>query len=219
MFKNFFSFLRHPVENVTYTYKAKDLLGTVALYALFTAGLIAALALLYLCLREFFPDLINKELPISHHPYHWAIVSLLGPFLEECAFRLPLRRYKAFLFIGLVVFSYFIISHLTFSHQNYNTDHLALRIVLAILAGALLYVLLHKPFARCRFGGVFYVSAIVFGCIHIANAHFSEFLPLDYVFLLLYLGKQIFTGVLLGYARLRHGFPASVILHMLNNSI
>ena len=219
MFKNFFSFLRHPLENAPYTYKPRDILGTLVLYALFTVGLIAALAAIYICMRELFPDLTSKELPISHHPYHWAIVSLLGPFLEECAFRLPLRRYKAFLFIGLVVFSYFIISHLTFSHQNYSTDHLAIRIILAILGGALLYVLLHKPFARCRFGGVFYVSAVAFGCIHIVNAHFSELLPLDYVFLLLYLGKQIFTGVLLGYARLRHGFPAGFLLHALNNAL
>lgn len=219
MFKDFFSFLRHPVEGAPYTLKPKDLLRTLVVYAVFTVGVIAAMAIIYVCMQELFPDLTGKKLPISPGKAHWAIVSLLGPFLEECAFRLPLRRYKAFLFIGLVVFSFFIISRLTFSHQNYSTDHLALRIVLAIPAGALLYVLLHKPFARCRFGGVFYVSAIVFGCIHIVNAHFSEFMPLDYVFLLLYLGKQIFTGVILGYARLRHGFPTSFLLHALNNAL
>ena len=219
MFKDFFHFLRHPVENTPYTFKDKELLRTFLLYIVFTVGIILLMALIILVLKELFPDLVSQKLPISPHKRHWAIAVLLGPFLEECAFRLPLRRYKAFLFIGLPLFSFFILSMFAFSRQIYTLDRLALRIGLAIPAGVLLYLLLHEPFARCRFGTVFYVSAAVFGLMHVTNGRFDEFLPLDYLFLPLYVVKQALTGVLLGYARLRHGFPAGYLLHVLNNAI
>ena len=219
MFKDFFAFLRHPAENVPYTCTGKELLRTFLLYVIFTAASLLVLALIVTALHGLFPDLIDQKIPIGPHRMHWAVTVLLGPFLEECAFRLPLRRYKAFLFLGLTIFSFFILSLLAFSHWIYCLDFLLLRIGLAIPLGALLYVLLHEPFTRCRFGTVFYVSAVVFGLMHIANARFEEFLPLDYLFLLLYVGKQALAGILFGYARLRHGFPAGYLLHMLNNAI
>lgn len=219
MFKDFFSFLRHPAENVPYTCTGKELLRTFLLYVIFTVASLLVLALIVTALHGLFPDLIDQKIPISPLKRNWAVTVLLGPFLEECAFRLPLRRYKAFLFIGLTLFSFFILSMLAFSHQIYSFDCLLLRIGFAIPLGTLLYVLLHEPFTRCRFGTVFYVSATVFGLMHIANARFGEFLPLDYLFLLLYVGKQALMGVIFGYARLRHGFLAGFVLHALNNAI
>jgi len=220
MFKDFFSFLKGPYEYCNYSYKPKDLLQTLLLFILIAVGSLLFVLGVKVFLGLCFPKLIAGMSDNIHpHEYVWWVPGLLGPLLEECTFRLPLHRRKTLLFVGLSLLAFEIISKVTYTHLIYTTDHLLLRLGLGLAAGALLTLLLCKPILRCHYGTFFYLSAITFGLVHSTNGHFSEFLPLDYVVMLAYLIKQTLMGVILGYARLRHGLPASVALHMLNNLI
>ncbi len=63
---------------------------------------------------------------------------------------------------------------------------------------------------------IFYMSALVFGLLHIANFNFSGYAILVMPFMVL---PQMFGGLLLGFMRMKYGIAYSVLLHMLFNTI
>lgn len=60
----------------------------------------------------------------------------------------------------------------------------------------------------------FYLSAISFGAVHIANYRAENFIPILSIFLVL---PQIFAGLMLGYIRVSMGLRWSICFHALHN--
>ncbi len=63
---------------------------------------------------------------------------------------------------------------------------------------------------------IFYISALVFGLLHINNLDFPGYAVIVLPIMVL---PQIFSGLLLGFMRMKYGFIYSVLLHMSFNII
>jgi len=217
MFREFFRFLQCPDDTKKIDYNVKCISQSIFLYATVIFATMVAAVLILALLKSFFPSLINSKLFTKSELPEW-IAIILGPILEECSFRLSLKRKAAYLAICLCTISFLLISSF-FYHHIYTLDKLFIRIILALIVGTALFVILRKPMLRCRFSNIFYISASIFAIIHIGNANIWELLPLDYIVIILYVIKQFIMGLLLGYIRMKNGFAVSTVVHILNNAV
>ena len=221
MFKDFFSYLKHPQERLGTQTTLKGIFQSFILCLVIDVALIVLLIFVEQALPAIFPGLkAPTNSPDVKGP--WWIVGLLGPLYEECTFRLWLKRYKFYIAIGLILLTYLILSVFIMpSHPGtlYNTRQMPLRIAISIVVGLLLYVPLNKPISNCNFGTLFYGSAIVFGLMHLINIHPSEMHLLDYVSVFLYAAQKIVSGLAYGYIRIKEGFGVNTGLHMAGNLV
>lgn len=221
MFKDFFSYLRHPQERLQSRTTLKGIFQSIILCILIDVALIVLVLFVEYGLPAIFPGL---EAPTNgpHVKGHWWIIGLIGPIYEECTFRLWLKRYKFYIAVGLILFTYLVLSVFIMPSRPgsmYNPTQMPLRIAISIAAGLLLYVPLNKPISNCRFGIIFYASALVFGMLHLINIHPSEMHTLDYVTIALYTAHKIVTGLAFGYIRIKEGFGINTGIHVANNLV
>lgn len=120
-------------------------------------------------------------------------VVLVAPFFEELIFRFPLKYKRNYLLQLLVA----IVGVLSFGRAE-NVQEKA-----------------RHWWERCFFL-TFYLSAVIFGLVHIFNyADLSAVL----VFIPLLIAPQLILGLFLGYLRMKQGFVWSFYLHALHNLI
>lgn len=218
MFRDFISFLRSPEEGRPFDFKPKSILSSFWLYIVAVMGLtILAAAVVYI-LGEAFPTLMQKKIVDHGNTPKW-IVALLAPLLEEGAFRLSLNRKKVNIAISLTLISFLLVSSFCFSQKIYCTDHLLIRIGIAIVAGFCLFLLLGRFMMNCHFKPYFWFWGVFFGCIHLMNVSYAGLLPLDYISLALYTVTHVIMGLVLGYVRLKNSFATSTLFHILTNLI
>ena len=163
-------------------------------------------------------DLARQKtmLQLAGHPIFFIVV--LGPLAEEVLFRLPLNFEKTSIGISLALISYRVSGgHLrsfdVSSHSSYIRIGLIL-LVFALLANFTPRAWLEK-IKRNYFKHFFYLSAILFGLVHVSN-----FAPYDHAVLFfypLYTLPQFFLGLIAGYLRIRHGFLLGWALHAIVN--
>ncbi|MDE2429743.1 MAG: CPBP family intramembrane metalloprotease [Burkholderiales bacterium] len=146
----------------------------------------------------------------------WGVIG--APLLEELIFRAGLRQAKYSLFICPVLVCQFSRSALVVAVMA--------TIVLSIAAIDALRLRWNPPAAGFRFTRgrafircfplIFWIYAIGFGLVHISNYYSGG----GHSYLLVFaVSAQMFSGVLLGYLRLRQGLPSSMVMHALNNAI
>lgn len=221
MFKAFFSYLKHPQEHLGIQTSFKGIVHSVLLIIAIDIALIILTLLVEYGLPAIFPGLVRPmSSPDVKGP--WWIVGLIGPIYEECTFRLWLKRYKFYIAIGLMLFTYMILSVFivpTRPGTLYATHQLPLRIIISIVAGLLLYIPLNKPVSNCRFSVIFYAPAIIFGLMHLINIHPTEMHFLDYVTVTLYIAHKIASGLAYGYIRIKEGFGINTGIHIANNLV
>ncbi len=164
----------------------------------------------------------------------WKMVLLavvLAPVAEELLFRLHLRYHPLMLlFVGLVgivcsgmIFSYFSPSS-SAAFQNLGSATIPpFLMALGFLALALLfyssYLLFQKRTFKSveyRFPFIFYLTALVFGLVHISNFGLDP--DRWYLGPLLVL-PQLILACYLGYIRVRNNLGYSIYIHALNNAI
>lgn len=161
---------------------------------------------------------INQKLNELYGHYTFLIVVIIGPFLEEIIFRLPLnlKRFSIALSVCFVTYRF---CGGSFTHFNTNNPYGYLLIILS----AILFIVTIKwipnkwiDFIKERyFAHFFYLSALIFAFVHITN-----FAPYNYNVLLLYplfTLPQLIMGITIGYTRLNYGFVAGWFLHGLIN--
>ena len=221
MFKAFFSYLRAPQEHLGIRTSFKGILQSAFLILTIDIAMIILFLLVEYGLPAIFPGL---SAPSTHADVKgpWWIVGLIGPIYEECTFRLWLKRYKFYIAIGLMLFTYMILSVFivpTRPGTLYATHQLPLRIIISIVAGLLLYIPLNKPISNCRFSVIFYAPAIVFGLMHLINIHPTEMHLLDYVSVTLYAAHKVVSGLAYGYIRIKEGFGVNTGIHIANNLV
>lgn len=146
---------------------------------------------------------------------------VIGPFLEEVIFRLPMRFRLKYIIIGFVL----LLLYCTFSIVEVLRD---ISIIKGSAIGAIFFTILllgiylitrfKEQIAKCwhqNFRYVFYGYSILFGFVHIFN--FEEVsLQLLLLSPLITL-PQLLLGFGMGYVRIRFGFWYGYLFHALNN--
>jgi len=158
----------------------------------------------------------------SYYPV-WVVfiyVALAGPMLEELLFRLPLKLNEKYMQINVVLTVTGLIYILVFTIKVYIIQ-ISLVVVEIILLS--IYFSSKELFNKYiisiwsrKFIWVFYLSAAIFGMLHISN-----YSPKLITFLLMpiLVLPQFIVGLFCGYIRIRLGFFWGYLLHVSHNFI
>lgn len=143
-------------------------------------------------------------------------IILIGSLVEELIFRLPLRRniYTIFIFLLTIIFT---ISSKILCGTIYNWDSFIVRIGISLGLAFILCKWILKEINKLRFIYLFYLLSFLFAIAHIFNYALSVVSFTMLFYLILYTFNKFIIGMILGYARMIHGFFLALILHMLNN--
>jgi hypothetical protein len=145
-------------------------------------------------------------------PFWFAL--FIPPLIEELTFRLWLKRNTTTILISFACLTWLLVSKLL-PVKIYSTDMLALRCLIALVAGLVFTWALRKPIINAKFPILFYASAIVFGLVHVGN--YSNFTFLGAIVVLISLATRALFGLFLGYVRIGYGIWASYLFHVANN--
>lgn len=161
----------------------------------------------------------TRKLSAEFRSQNKLLICLIGPFLEELIFRLPLNLKKWSIALSLSILAFSLSGKGIYS-SDFSSIETLLRLAFAIacfwglmlvLPDSILLKLKNKYFAW-YFNGV----ALLFGLIHIDNYKMPmSLLPLMPIFVV----PQIIMGFLLGGTRMKYGFAWGLVLHCLINSI
>lgn len=142
------------------------------------------------------------------------VVLLLPPVLEETAFRLPLKRRRAYITISAVVMMFFV-SALLFSTRVYDITWPRLLVCAAMMPIAWFWG--YKWISGLRFRAWFWVLVLFFSILHIQNYDLSAMDAGEWARVILKEGVKVPSALMFSYVRLRHGFAVSVALHFFVN--
>lgn len=145
-------------------------------------------------------------------------VSLI-PLLEEIMFRLPLKRSGRTILPALILFAFYFVS-LLLGVEPFSAERLPFRAVLSLGVALAVFRPLDRMIEKVPYSVFFYGMALAFGALHLTNFDWPGItwtLPAA-LYLIWYVADKTAGGLLYGYARLRHGFIASVALHIVHNS-
>jgi hypothetical protein len=162
----------------------------------------------------------------------FAFLVILGPFYEELSFRLFLNPKKLSVLVGLFFFTTFLLQVIIslgviFFYNSYIFSlavfsplfYLAIIFVLFITFFMVFFVVPSsaiEPFFSKHLKILLYISAILFGVVHVSN--YTNVGSLWWITLLLIL-PQLLVGFVLPFIRLKFGFWWSVFAHGLYNFI
>ena len=144
--------------------------------------------------------------------------AVMFPILEEIAFRLYLKRtvlnvFVSVLFMAYMISSAFIFKTSHFSLENYGLPRIFLSISVALIA---LFIYKKRVFSL-KFKHLYYLSALLFGLVHIYNYDYTNTEVL--IFVVAICMPQIISGLFLGYVRIKYGIIGAIILHGLLNGL
>jgi hypothetical protein len=224
-----FSIFNIPLEkaDVSIIQKVKKIAGLYVVY--FVAALVLNIPLQLtdkLIVKQFFDFSFYQQLEVNalkitsrYGDYAIFYVVLIGPFLEELLFRLPLSLKKIGIGVSFALIYYRLsVNHILIGSEHNNVYwYVKLGIALCILfltvrflPGSWLTTIKENYLQLCL-----YFSSAAFALVHITNfAPYNSDLMLLYpVFVL----PQFLMGMFIGYARLKYGFLYGVALHGLIN--
>lgn len=155
------------------------------------------------------------RLPINFSIYQKIIYAIiLAPVLEEMLLRLLLVFTKKNLVIFIVSSTVFSIIFLVRNKQLF----LVFAVLVSLTSILYLYHAKCYNFLKNHYRAFFYLSAIIFGMLHIFN--FAGINWHNFIFTPLLVLPQLFVGLILGYIRVQYGFKYGVLFHsMINLSI
>lgn len=152
-----------------------------------------------------------------------------APLFEELAYRWGLRfsPLRTAVSIGLVVF-YWLPYGGTYSTsilRVLNQPGFYLMVGMGLLAGLTAYALFKIPYLESlirqkwsrNFGWVYYISAMLFGLMHIFNVAGLDLTVLSLAPIITF--QQITLGFFNGYVRMRYGFAQAIAQHALFNLV
>lgn len=213
-------FIFNPKEALE---KDKNISTTIFRYLLlicisFILSFVAIFLTQLLMNLELIPKL-TREIPKSSVRHNLLYAGFLFPLIEELGFRLYLRRSKLNIFISSAIMTYMIISVFIFDTSSFSLEKKGvLRILISILVAAIALIIYNKKIVKLKFNHLYYLSALVFGLIHLSNSYTSFNINII-VFGFIICLPQIVGGLLFGYARIKYGVIGAIILHGLINTI
>ena len=205
---DFINYLKTPVDDFKFP---KKKLGSV-IWVFFSVYLLVFLVVLISQrLTSAHPESTISDMP-NTIPFWFAL--FIPPLIEESTFRLWLKRNTITIFISFACLTWLLVSKLL-PVEIYSTDMLALRCLIALVAGLVFTWALRKPIINAKFPILFYTSAIAFGLIHVGN--YSNFTLVGAILVLISLATRALFGLFLGYVRIGYGIHASYLFHVANN--
>lgn len=146
------------------------------------------------------------------------VIVILVPFLEELIFRLPLNLKKGSMNFTIIFLSFTLIGGgVDKLNLGYWGSGLTLLWLLSVLIIVMKYMTQEfwDEFKTSKFKYVFYMSALVFGLVHIGNFATSDYrLWIFYPFFVL---TQLSLGLFAGSLRMQYGLIWGIFLHALVN--
>ncbi len=193
--------------------------GALAAWGVLTALHIAVLLVVLMPFLHLWQQTFDLPSPDAFDalPDGWLIpVSVLAaPVIEEMLFRGWLTgRWRA---LWLLACTLGLVAAIAFGMTGLAPEQLGLLLLALLVAGLVGWIVLRKRGAPGWFGAafpaIFYLSALVFGLVHITNYPQVSLLALPLVL------PQTWSGLLLGYMRMRIGLVASMLTHGTANAV
>ena len=149
---------------------------------------------------------------------------IVGPLIEEIAYRLPLRVSKQYSALGFSALIFIWVSKLYYRTMVFSSEGLISKITLALLGGLIVFFILRNTktlhrlelFWKNNLRTVVYFSVVLFGYMHLFNFEITKWTILFSPLLVL---PQIIMGFVFTYARLKFGFIYAIVTHALLNLI
>ncbi len=142
------------------------------------------------------------------------VVLLLPPLLEETAFRLPLKRKRAYIALSAVVMMFFV-SAVLFSTSVYDITWL--RLLACAVMVPIAWFWGYKWVSGLHFKTWFWALVLFFAFLHILNYDLGAMGAGEWARVILKEGVKVPSALMFNYVRLRHGFAVSVALHFFVN--
>lgn len=219
-FTDLSNFFKHPVK-YEQTPPKVEWLKVLQSYALLSAGALVAGIIASVTLSYFGPDSENAIEGLFDGQTTWQDIALLavvvGPILEELAFRLLLRFSKVTLAFGIPLFGGFLG---LFFGQSLTLPYASLLLVLSFIL--FIAFSLTKNFESYRehyhkaYPYLLYGTVLSFGFAHLTN--FSN--PIDLIWFAPLINlPQLWAGALFTYVRVKFGFLFTTAFHMIYNAV
>jgi hypothetical protein len=142
-------------------------------------------------------------------------IILLGPLLEELAFRLPLSLIKNEILISLPFICFMIF---VFLKKNTSLSKSIIFLGLLVLFCILFYLVKKIDFKNVYFVFFLNLSVFLFAFSHWNNSKFISNIGF-FDRTIIYILPMLIMGYFLSYIRLKYGFYWSLILHITHNLI
>lgn len=212
-FRRFLTFIINPQYNKAEEIGIKQSIAVI-LYSLLWYYSLAIIASILFALPLMYFGLWPKPPHFGSATFFDMV--LLAPFIEELAFRLPMRCFywNVFISFGLIFYA--------FTHKeigNYLSGAVAITLIgLPYIINKLnnIEIRINNIFEK-YFKYFFYFSVILFAALHLTNLEdlkFKNYLVSPFI-----VSFQIGLGLILGYLRVnyRFGIMISILSHMLIN--
>lgn len=175
------------------------------------------------------PVLTNAvERETLHWPWWQMLLAagLIGPLLEELAFRAHLRFGRVLAALSITAATYYILTQSVYGLRTHDLETAVLvRVGGALGAGIVSFAVLKAlpaleaalvAFWTRQFRWIFWGVALVFGLVHLGRYELHwEHLP----FVPLIILPQVLSALIYGVARMRYGLVYAIGMHMFANSL
>ena len=210
--KQLWQYIKNPQENCSYDFSIRAMA--------FSALLCLLVSLLFKFLTTAMFVMAGIEIPAltsdrSVLPL-WFLI-LIPPVIEELGFRLPLRRSRLTIFISVAIVV-FVFTKAVFTGGLYS-EHLLYRICIALFTSVVINLFIGKWLLNVQFRYFFYLMAVLFAMLHIANYAHQTLAVSQWLYVICYAVVKIPGSILYGYARMRHGVLFCIIIHIITKSI
>lgn len=201
--KNLVKYLRHPADEKSA--RPRDIIVATVLYFVIPPAVFILLFFLYDKLPL---GTTSGQFKSSHFNAFGLFVSVI---LEELAFRLPLKDKHACRIVSSLALSALLARLFLAPFCRTVLACIAIIVLLAALI-YLLQMLLHK---YLNFPSIFYLSAVVFGLLHLVRLDFGAICFASILYGLFYCFDKFLGGILLGYLRVQANIYLVIIIHLL----
>lgn len=211
-FRDIVKFIKSPYESGVYDYSLRSVLKTVLWFIFIHISFTVIYHFIDIIIfNELIPDnsigSAEKYMPL------WTIL-LLPPLIEETAFRLPLVRNRTNITLSVTLMT-FLVSSIFFSARVYEVTWP--RMTVCAIMAALMWFYGYKLALKIDFKAWFWFLTAFFSILHIVNYDLGTMAAGVWVRVIAIEAVKIPGALIFAYARIRHGFAMSVILHYIVN--
>jgi len=227
LIKDWFNFICKPTNNVIRIKFNISLLISFLFYLLFFLFTLFILVKVTEELTQKLASLNIIQLPIvsqDKYPFSFFKAIIFIPLLEELAFRLSLKYKPIFFSLSTGVLLFMIFKICFYGGLGFHGFiNISVNFLIIILVSLFTFLTIKgkndkiEHFYNKRFYFIFYLSALIFAYLHITKYYANGFSFIIYSPIFLF--PIIYTGLNLGFIRLKYGFFYCVLMHSFLNLI
>jgi len=171
-------------------------------------------------------NLTDQSLSERFEPLLYLIVGgMLLPCYEEIFFRLSLKFKPIYLALSAFCLGYYVCTKFVYGTRlTMLDDTFYVRIATGIFIGTVCFIILRNKrlleyFRNTwtqKFSVIYYLSVIIFAWLHVFN---FELTPVNILLTPILTLPQLFSGLVMGYIRIKFGFIYPLVFHMATNSV